>query len=161
MLNKVNIRRRKWAFEKGRNSRGALLAAAVTAAVVIVQLVTLRYGFTPHNDRRQTTELSLISKRDINTLQLIRELDPAETYRINSGGYPFCMNCRRSHENFCTADDVKDLIARVENTSAGSRDIRNRDDHARIRMPEKTAAKFPVATGFAAILPADDRQYVP
>ncbi len=102
MLSNKSHSRRKWSFEKGRNSSSVLLAALVTAAVFALVLTGFRYDLQSTSDKRQSTEVLLISIGDTGTLDLISRYDSSRTYRINTGGVPFCCNCRRTHAGICT-----------------------------------------------------------
>ena len=101
MLSNKSHSRRKWSFEKGRNSCSVMLAVVVTAAVFALVLTGFRYDLQSTSDKRQSTEVSLISNHDTATWNLISRYDSSRTYRINTGGVPFCCNCRRTHAGIC------------------------------------------------------------
>lgn len=155
MSNNAPVIRRKWAFEKGRNSRSVLLAFIVTLAVFFLLAAMLQYGVSTPDNRRQNTAFSFIRQDERKALQLIREFDPADTYRINSGGYPFCLNCRRSHDSFCEySDNFIEAVKKFPGDQAAP-------DHAALRHKIAAAAPeaytFPLSGSFAPVIPHADK----
>ena len=150
MLNNHSAIRRKWAFEKGRNSFSVLFAAAVTAAVTLAAFFALDYGISTPDNWRQTTAFAFIHQDDREAMQLIREFDPSNTYRLNNGGYPFCTRCRRSHEGLCEYDD--NFIRTVESFAP----LKQRDlDPGKHEIPAEKFEKYslPPSGIFAPVLP--------
>ena len=96
MLNNP-VRRRKWSFEKGRNSSSVIYAVIATALVCAAVLWLFRYDYRPVHDTRQNAAISLIGEERVDFLQVLDLHDPALSYLINDGGFPFCLTCRRSH----------------------------------------------------------------
>lgn len=94
--------RRRWSFEKGRNSSSVFLAAVVTAVAFILLLGIFRYDFRPDQGKTQMESISLI--RDQEALLLLDRYDPAHTFNVNNGGIPFCLQCRRSHYEICPGE---------------------------------------------------------
>lgn len=80
--------RRKWSFEKGRNSGTAIFAAALTAASVAAVLGIFHYDYRSPDDRRQSTKMSVIDPEgDPAFFDMLDLRDPARTYGINGGGF--------------------------------------------------------------------------
>ena len=102
-------KRRKWSFEKGRNPCSVLLAAVVTAVIFALVLTGFKYEFHSPSEKRQSTEVSLILSRDSEMLALLGRYDSSHTYRINTGGLPFCGNCRRTHAGNCPENSGDDI----------------------------------------------------
>ena len=151
MSNNSTVIRRKWAFEKGRNSHGAIFAAIITAAVTLAAFYTLDYQVSTPGSRRQTTDFAFISQDDYHTLQLIGEFDPANTYRINSGGYPFCLKCRRSHDSFCEYTD--NFIKPAKSFARPEVPLYDGKTAEKVPVVPDKEYHFPASGNFAPVIP--------
>jgi hypothetical protein len=144
-LSKQKIRR-KWSFEKGRNSSSVVFAALATLLAVLV-LTGFRYDFQSPDSQRQTTEVELLPGDDEFFNALLDQYDPAHTYGINNGGVPFCLSCRRSHHpNECPGNNLT-----VEQNVHMKQTIP--DYPFTVRIPELKKDKFPVSTDYVGKLP--------
>ncbi|MBR7121218.1 MAG: hypothetical protein IKC94_03120 [Lentisphaeria bacterium] len=144
--------RRKWSFEKGRNSKSVILAAVVTAAVFAVALGGFKYEFTSPAEKRQSTEVSLILSYDRETLSLLGKYDPACIYRVNTGGIPFCRYCRRSHSGDCPAVNGELAV----DLQLGNRSVIPEYEYE-IRSELPASAGIPAAGKYAPVLPHPQR----
>lgn len=138
--------RRKWAFEKGRNSSSIFLAALATLLTVLV-LAGFRYDFQSPDSQRQTTEVELFSGDNDFFTALLDQYDPAYTYGINNGGVPFCLSCRRSHHH----DECQGDSFTVEQNVSVKHAIP--DYPVKVRIPEVKKDNFPISAAYAAKLP--------
>lgn len=149
MLNNP-VRRRKWSFEKGRNSSSVIGAVIVTLLVCIAVIWLFRYDYRISNDIRQNAAISLIGEERVDFLRVLELHDPAGSFRITDGGFPFCLNCRRSHYQQSCPGNSKEF--EIDPQVAFSAEIPVYSTEIKAgNAPEIT---FPASGNYARILPA-------
>lgn len=143
------IHRRKWSFEKGRNSGGIIIPAVITLLVVTAIATGFRYVRKPSDNQQQTTRVLLVAQREKILLEDLDYFDPANTFGINNGGQPFCLICRRSHHlKDCPGKYLSCDLEKQENTP-----IPVFKDDALPTVPAAKMVPLPVSGILAAILP--------
>lgn len=123
-----NLPRRKWAFEKGRNSGGAVVAgaAAVTAASAALVLGIFRYDYTLPHDRKQSTVMTMFDpESDPELVEMLDRRDPARTYGVFGGGAAELLPRHRFRfeRNGMFSPAVPDFPAKIPAGSVARRDL--------------------------------------
>ena len=130
--------RRRWSFEKGRDSGVAIFAAALTGASVAAVLGVFHYDYHSPDDKRQSTVMSVIDlAEDSDFSEMLDRRDPARTYGINGGGFGELLGERRF--DVTIPEDLRPGIPEFPSAAPKGR---------------IAPGKFPAAMGLSVPLPA-------
>lgn len=87
-MNKKAVIRRKWSFEKGRNSSAVIFAALVTFIVLVVLFGLFSYEYTFRGNKEQKGVMVRIDpKQNPELFELIDRRDPSRTFGVTGGSF--------------------------------------------------------------------------
>lgn len=140
--NSAPVRRRKWAFEKGKNSGTLLFAALTTAAFTLLLPGLFRYEYHSTHLKQQSSVLSAIDpalNREL--FKEIERRDPARTYGVTGGSFTALVSEKDYQVDLSV--DLTENIPEYPST---------------IPVAEISVPDFPVSGSYGEYLPSADRR---
>ena len=137
--------RRKWRFEKGRNSSSVILAALTTATVLAVISGLFHYEYTQEYKREENSAIVRIDPElNYALFEMLDRHDPARTFGM-TGGNSVEIFARKNYNIGLNAVSVPE----IKNYPASD------------KIFEMPLEKPPVSIRYAGILPSAERKSVP
>lgn len=141
-MNKKAVIRRKWSFEKGRNSSAVIIAALMVFAVLAVLFGFFSYEYRfPGNKEQKGIMVRIDPKLNAKLFELIDRRDPSRIFDIAGDDFSGLYKSRE-YDNITLEYELPEIGTIPQIPVAGEAAI--------------NIAPIPVSAGFSPILPVDN-----